>query len=183
MGSVCMISIMSSVLFHIFDGAVAKPLVKDQVLFRNGDRVRSMYLVIEGTIELVRHTQTGARLVLMRASAGQVFAEASAYAQAYHCDGIAVCDAVVRVMSVADFHAQLDADQEAAHVWAETLAHGLQSARMSSEIRTLRTVSQRLEAWLGVHGNLPPKGKLQGLAQELGVTREALYRELSKSRR
>ena len=47
---------------------------------------------------------------------------------------------------------------------------------------TLRTVSQKLDVWLETNKSLPPKGEMQILAQTLGVSREALYRELSKRR-
>jgi len=54
---------------------------------------------------------------------------------------------------------------------------------MNSEIRALRTVSERLDAWLAGGRMLPPKGEWQDLAQILGVTREALYRELAQRHR
>ena len=48
---------------------------------------------------------------------------------------------------------------------------------MTAAIRTLRTVGERLDAWLAEDRPLPPKGEWQALAQSLGVTREALYRD------
>jgi hypothetical protein len=53
---------------------------------------------------------------------------------------------------------------------------------MRSEIRTLRTVAERLDAWLGVIGTLPERGSWTALAAELGVSREALYREMRRRR-
>ena len=72
-------------------------------------------------------------------------------------------------------------DVELAKVWSAKLAHSLQLARLQSEIRGLRTVAERLDAWLD-DKPLPPKGEWQRVAQELGVSREALYRELAKRR-
>jgi hypothetical protein len=43
-------------------------------------------------------------------------------------------------------------------------------------------VAERLDAWLGAEGGLPDRGRWQELAEELGVTREALYRELARRR-
>ncbi|MEC7667561.1 MAG: hypothetical protein VXZ18_01615 [Pseudomonadota bacterium] len=62
------------------------------------------------------------------------------------------------------------------------MARTLQKSRMQSEIRTLKTVAERLDAWLVDNPALPPKGQLQDLAHILGVSREALYRELAKRR-
>lgn len=75
------------------------------------------------------------------------------------------------------------ANPAAAQLWAARLARGLQTARLQAEVRTLRTVAARLDAWTEVFPGLPPKGQIQDLAHTLGVTREALYRALARRRR
>ena len=177
-----MIVIMSVDLSPLFDGGSARSLGKDETLFHVGEPVRSMFLVTEGEIDLIRHTQPGARVLLFRGVVGAVLAEASAYSDVYHCDGIAAGPAQVRSISEATFRARLDGNLGLASAWAARLAHGLQGARMNAAIRTMRTVEERLDAWLAGGRPLPPKGQWQSLAEALGVTREALYRELSKRR-
>ncbi len=51
---------------------------------------------------------------------------------------------------------------------------------MRSEIVALKTVAQRLDAWLTWHDAIPPKGECRALAFEIAVSPEALYRELGK---
>lgn len=177
-----MISIMSPAIFNLFDDGVTTLCAKDKMLFRSGEPVRCMYLVVEGRVDLVRYTTSGTKLVLLRAGPGQVLAEASAYSQTYHCDSRVACPSHLRAIPVEEFRDRLSKNANAADKWAESLAHALQAARMNSEIRTLRTVSERLDAWLAGHKSLPPKGEWQDLAQTLGVSREALYREFSKRR-
>jgi CRP-like cAMP-binding protein len=177
-----MITIMSADLFPLFDGGSSRPLGKDETLFLTGEPVRSMFLVTEGEVDLIRHTHSGLRILLFRARIGAILAEASAYSEDYHCDGIAAGPAQVRSVSVASFRARLDGNLGLASAWAARLAHGLQGARMNAAIRTMRTVEERLDAWLAGGRTLPPKGQWQSLAEALGVTREALYRELSKRR-
>ena len=177
-----MIAIMSFDLSPLFDGGLDRSLSKDETLFLTGAPVQSMYLVIEGEVDLVRHTETGLRILLHRAGPGSVLAEASAYSDVYHCDGTAADVARVRSVPVALFRARLDGNLDLARVWAARLAHGLQGARMHAAIRSMRTVEERLEAWLASGRPLPPKGQWQSLADTLGVTREALYRELSRRR-
>jgi CRP-like cAMP-binding protein len=177
-----MIWIMSVDLFPLFDGGSSRSLAKDETLFLTGAPVRSMFLVTEGQVDLIRHTETGLRVLLYRAGPGSVLAEASAYSDAYHCDGTAGGPAQVRSVPLALFRARLDGNLGLASAWAARLAQGLQGARMNAAIRSMRTVEERLEAWLAGGRSLPPRGQWQSLAEELGVTREALYRELSKRR-
>ncbi|QYZ72147.1 Crp/Fnr family transcriptional regulator [Neotabrizicola shimadae] len=175
-----MIAIMPDDLFPLFDGGFSRTLARDESLFLTGAPVRSMFLVTEGQVDLIRHTQSGLRILLHRAGTGAVLAEASAYSNAYHCDGTAACPAQVQSIALGTFRARLDASPDWAKAWAASLAHGLQGSRLNAAIRSMRTVEERLEAWLAGGKALPPKGQWSTLAETLGVTREALYRELSK---
>lgn len=177
-----MIPIMSDGLTPLFNSAEPRRINAGARLFHGGDPVRSMYLVVEGTVDLTRVTGAGALVILQRACPGQVLAEASAYSATYHCDAQAVTASLVHSVSVAHFRARLAADSALAEGWAAHLAHAVQAARLRAEIRTLRTVAERLDAWIGEGRALPAKGSLQDLAAELGVSREALYRELSRRR-
>ena len=65
--------------------------------------------------------------------------------------------------------------------WTAKIAHDLQLTRFRCEILTRKKVEQRLNAWLDWNGgHLPPKGQWKDLAAELGITPEALYREIAK---
>jgi CRP-like cAMP-binding protein len=175
-----MISIMRVDLSPLFDGGFSRVLYRDESLFLTGTPVRSMFLVTEGQVDLIRHTESGLRILLYRAEVGDVLAEASAYSEAYHCDGTAAGPAQVRSIALPTFRARLDGNLGLGNAWAERLAHGLQGSRMNAAIRSMRTVEERLEAWLANGKALPPKGQWQGVAEALGVSREALYRELSR---
>jgi CRP/FNR family transcriptional regulator, dissimilatory nitrate respiration regulator len=177
-----MISIMSDKILALFAAGADLSLHKDEPLFLTGQPVRFMFIVTLGQIDLVRHTRAGTPVVLARAGVGQVLAQASAYSDIYHCDGIACEACSVRAIPVATFHTRLNSDLLLTRLWVEQLAHGLQYARMIAAIRTLRTVGEWLDAWLSDDGQLPPKGEFQSLAHTLGVSREALYREMAKRR-
>lgn len=155
---------------------------KDQCLFRMGDGVTLVHLVVAGEIALQRVTEMGAVLTLQRARPGDVLAEASVYAPRYHCDAVATKDARVKALAIVDFRTALAADPAASEQWAQRLAEATQAARMRAEVRSLRTVAARLDAWLSVTDGLPPKGRWQDVASEIGISREALYRELARRR-
>jgi CRP-like cAMP-binding protein len=177
-----MISIMSRSVGKLFGQAAVRRHAAGQQIFHSGDRVRFLHLVESGRIDLVRQTRAGAPLILQRAGSGQVLAEASVYSAAYHCDARAITSSVLRVLPVSAFRQSLETSPGQAGIWAEYLAHAVQVARLRAEARTLRTVAERLDAWLSSGGALPEKGTWQDLAAELGVSREALYRELANRR-
>lgn len=177
-----MILIMLDALAALFDAAELRRLDPGARLFHAGDAVRNMYLVVKGAVNLTRVTEAGAPVILQRARPVQVLAEASAYSEIYHCDAQAITSALVHSVPVVNFRSQLTADPSLAEGWAAHLAHAVQTARLRAEIRTLRTVTERLDAWIDEGRALPAKGSLQDLAAELGVSREALYRELSRRR-
>lgn len=173
-----MISIMSTWLSVLPRKQLA---LKDGAhLFHRGDRIRAMFLVETGGVRLVRHSDAGASLVLQRAGPGAVVAEASLFATAYHCDAVATGDTVVSAMSRAEFLRRLDSSAEFARAWAIHLSHEVRSARRRAEILSLRTVAERLDAWLAENDTLPGKGNWKGLAEEIGASPEALYREIAR---
>ncbi len=178
-----MIAIMLSQIISMFDDARPVSVEKGQALFRVGDTVQTIHLTMSGQLALVRNTAAGASLVLHRAGPGQILAEASVHAPIYHCDGIAVEPSTLSALPVAVFRDRLTTDAKAMQAWLGHLVSSLQAARTNAEIRTLRTVAERLDAWLDGGRSLPAKGHLQDLARELGVTREALYREPARRRK
>ena len=92
---------MSFDLFPLLEDGSLRSLAKEETMFLTGAPVRSMFLVVKGQVDLVRHTETGLLTLLCRAGPGSVLAEASAYSEAYHCDGTAVEPAQVRSVPLA----------------------------------------------------------------------------------
>jgi CRP-like cAMP-binding protein len=161
-----------------------RSLDKGRVLFRRGDPVAFVHLVDAGEIILERTAPNGVRLVLQRARAGDVLAEASIFATQYHCDAVVSENAEVRLADIAVFRRAINDDAQEMGVVAAHLARQAQSARFRAEILALRRTDHRLDAWLDLNaGRQPAKGQWRELAAELGVTPEALYRELAKRER
>ena len=152
-------------------------------LFHRSSQVVSLFVVEEGMIELMRLQEDGTSIVLQRAAPHSVLAEASVYSEIYHCDAIATASSVVVALPIYDFRNRLADDRSFSELWSSHLAKEVQTARHRSEILSRKTVAGRLDAWLSLHGNnLPPKGEWKGVAAQIGVSQEALYRELSKRR-
>ena len=177
-----MMAIMSNAP-HPLDGIPTRrrALRDGETLFRRGDPVRHLYAVRQGEVRLVRHQPHGAALILHRARAGAVLAEASLFSPTYHCDAVAAGDADLDMAALADVRDRLR-DPAFAERWAACLAAELQRTRIRAEILSIRTVADRLDAWLAFNGALPDKGGWASVASEIGTSPEALYRELARRR-
>ncbi len=175
-----MISIMSD-WKHIFDHAVLQTLEQGEALFRREDRVRSMYLVRSGAVALERPLKDGTALTLHVANEGSALAEASLFAETYHCDAVARSPAQILTLPRADFLSALHDHPHAALSLIEALSREVQAQRARIEILRLRRVSDRLYAWLDLHGE-PLNGEWIKVADQIGVSPPALYRELARRR-
>lgn len=154
-----------------------------RALFHRGDPATGMHFVLAGSIHLVRYQSDGSVLILQRAGPGSILAEASLYSETYHCDAVASGSAETRAYAKASFKKLLAKSPEFGNVWANCLAQELQRTRLRSETLSLRTVAQRLDAWIVWNGGkLPQKGEWKLVANQIGVSPEALYREIAKRR-
>lgn len=167
---------------QIFDGARMKTFEQGAVLFRREDRVRSMYLVRSGIVELERPLADGTALTLNVAKAGMALAEASLFATTYHCDAIARMNAEIAIMPRVTFLSALCKQPDAALSLIETYAKEVQAQRSRIEILRLRRVSDRLDVWLELHGETST-GEWIRVADQIGVSPPALYRELARRRK
>lgn len=174
--------VMDDFLKALFDHGEPMEMNAGAYLFHAGDPVRFVHLVEKGGVHLERTQISGQVMCFQRARPGDILAEASIYAAAYHCDAKIVEPARLRKLRVAHLMETLAADPETSIAWAAHLARTVQTTRLLAEIRGLKTVRQRLDAWIDHNGALPAKGHWQSLAQELAVTPEALYREIAQRR-
>ena len=175
-----MISIMSGWL-DIFDAAPVRKVAKGGSVFRHGDCVQSMYLVRSGAVALERPMADGLPLTLHIATADMALAEASLFADAYHCDAVVRSNTEVASLPRATFLAQIRDHPDAALSLIETHAMEVQAQRARIEILRMRRVAEKLDAWVDLYGE-PAKGEWINVADEIGVSAPALYRELAKRR-
>ena len=167
----------------ITKGARRRLFDRGACLFHRGDQVRHLFILDQGALDLIRPQADGNPIVLQRAVPLTVIAEASLYSCSYHCDCVAQLPSKVYVLSKVAVLKRLRNDHTLSELWAAHLAGQVQDARYRCEILSRKTVAQRLKIWLEWHGDtLPPKGEWKGLAVQIGVSPEALYRELSRQR-
>jgi CRP-like cAMP-binding protein len=132
----------------------------------------------------VRHLEDGTTVILHSARSGETFAEASAFAEAYHCDAVAEVASRVAAVPKSEFLAALARDPEASFRFARLLADQVRDLRSRLEIRNIRSAPERLMAWLRLRAaGRPPTAVLgqtwSDVAAEVGLSREAVYRALA----
>jgi CRP/FNR family transcriptional regulator, dissimilatory nitrate respiration regulator len=121
----------------------------------------------------------GSQLTTQRAGPGSILAEASLFSARYHCDAVADEQSIVQVVPIRKARAAFAEQPVLAAAWAHHLAQEVHRARTRAEIISLRTVSDRMDAWVALNGDvLRRKGQWRRIASEIGISSEALYREI-----
>lgn len=159
-------------------------LAVGEILFRVDEAIHSLFVVVGGELRLHRTLPSGLQVTLQRAPAHSILAEASLFARRYHCDATAIEASAVSVVPRHRIMVALSSDATFALALAGHLAHEVHRTRAHAEVLSLRTVAARVDAWLALNdGAMPRKGRWRQMASEIGVTPEALYRELARRSR
>ena len=165
-------------------GSAVRVLAPGELLFRQGDPAVAIYKVESGRLRLIRRTVDDHLVILHTARRGEFFAEASLFADVYHCDAVAAVPSSVRVYPKQKAMEAMRKDPALAEAFMARLARQLQELRARMELRNIRSARDRVLQYLrlraGVQGrSIPVEGQLQDIAAEIGMTREALYRTLA----
>jgi CRP-like cAMP-binding protein len=161
-----------------------RSLARNEVLFRQGQKVRAIYYVRAGRLRLERRTFDGRQLVLGTTSAGKFFVEAALFADIFHCDAVATEPSEVSIYPKAAVLRALRTDPENALSFLSLVAHQVIELRHRLEVMKVRSAKERVMLYLDL--NAGPDGRtvdlrseLQDVAGELGLAREVLYRTLA----
>ena len=161
-----------------------RSLARNEVLFRQGDKVSAIYFVEAGRLRLERRTFDGRSLILGTTPAGEFFVEAALFSDIYHCDAVATEPSQVRVYPKTRMLNALRADPASAMSFLALMARQVMGLRQRLELIKVRSAKERvmlyLELQAGSDGRtVNLRSQLQDIASELGLTREALYRTLA----
>lgn len=157
-------------------------LVSGKHLFRIGDSVHAIFMVINGEIRLIRRDSNGTEVVLQR-SRGGFLAEASLTSKAYHCDAIAAEQSTLLRFPVRAFHLALDEDAGFRNAWMTHLAREVRKLRAQCERLSINSAADRVLHYLeseGSEGCVVLTQTRKAWAAELGLSHETLYRTLKK---
>lgn len=162
--------------FHLLPDTDLNPLnaVAGEVLFREGDTTRGIFVCVDATVHLVRVGPDGESITLHRAGPGQALAEASLYADRYHCDAVVKgAGQIVHIpKSVILKHMS---NPEFANAYIKYISQQVQQYRGVLEIMSIRSATERVYAAL-VAGLLD--GTVMECSTKIALTHEATYRAL-----
>ena len=178
-----MISIMFAEIERHFQDIPSREFHFDSghYLFHRGDSVNVIHVIQKGAVHLARYQMDGSAVILQRSQSGSILAEASLYSDTYHCDAVALSPTRTFAFTKIDLKTHLMKNAKFGDAWARHLAKELQKTRMQAEILSLRTVAERLDAWIAWRdGDFPRKGEWKIIASQIGVSPEAFYREIAK---
>lgn len=165
-------------------GEKTRTLEAGEFLFRQGDTAKFVFAIERGQLRLERRTFDGRLVPLHLARAGETFAEAALFADRYHCDAVALTDAVVKALPKAALLVELEHSRGHTPVLVHAMARQLHALRQRLELRNVRSARERILLALELRVTDESRtvvldGPLQDLAADLGLTREALYRTLA----
>jgi len=121
-----------------------RSLAPGELLFRQGDPAAAIYKVESGRLRLIRRTVDDHLVILHTARRGEFFAEASLFADAYHCDAVAAVQSSVRVYQKEFVIKALRTDPALAEAFMARLANQLQELRARMELRNFRSARERV---------------------------------------
>lgn len=163
-------------------------LAAGEMLFHTGEAVTSVYVIVSGQVRLMRVSQAGAEVTVDRAGPTRWLAEASLFAERYHCDALADAAACLLSFPKAAVMEGMQRQPALAADLMIDLARRLHEARLRIEILTIPSAQERLLAYLQAHASgenaeftLP--GSWKALAGEIGLTHESVYRALAQLQR
>lgn len=161
-----------------------RSLARNEVLFRRGDKVTAIYLIEAGRLRLERRTFDGRLLVIDTTPAGEFFVEAALFADIFYCDAVATEPSQVCVYPKTLVLNALRADPESAMSFVARMAHQVIELRQRLELMKVRSAKERVMLYLELNAasddhTVSLRGQLQDIANDLGLTREVLYRTLT----
>ena len=168
------------------DAAVrTRAIARESALFRRDEEVDRMNRIESGRIRLERRTFDGRLLILHVSGPGELVAEGSLFADRYHCDATAIEDSVVSQCARKDLLRAMAETPAVGIHFGRLVARQLQTVRLRLELRNVRSAEERILLYLAASADpdsrrLELTCPLQDVAAEIGLTREALYRALSR---
>ena len=169
---------------EISNRATYQDVAAKQIIFQQGETADSIYFLIDGQIRLASFTEE--RIINhYLVSAGESFAETALFADRYFCTAIADLSSRLAKIDKNIFRQAIANKPDLAHLYMNQLTARFQTVKTLLELRSIRSARERILQYL--IRQVEPNNRtvilqrsLKNLAIELGLSAEALSRNLSR---
>ena len=174
-----MILIMNGDPFDLLPGDALRPFRAEagELLFRAGQAGTAMFRVDAGRLALLRVSEDGHRVTIAQAGPGDTLAEASVFAEAYHCDCVALTASLGVQVPGSVIRTGLRSNPEFAEAIVARLTTQIRLERQRTEIMSIRSARDRTLAALTCFGQ---PGTVTAFATSIGLSQEACSRALAE---
>lgn len=159
-------------------------LSKGDLLFKQGDAVVNLYFIKKGKIKLVRNTVDGHPVVLHVGQQGESIAEASLFADQYHCSAIVDSPCELSFAKKVDLMVLLKTHPEVMIDVLAVFSRQIRDLRTINEIKNIRSAKDRILTFIRTNVDenkeMTLNLSLKEMAQKIGLAHETFYRELKK---
>lgn len=148
-----------------------------EALFLQGNATKGLFYLRAGAVDLTRETSSGHNIVIHRAYAGEMFAEASLFTGQYHCTAIATRDAEIIECRRDVIKNLLQNDLDFTRAVVSKFATQIQESRRRIELLSIRSADERILSAINSGLLVDDISKLADL---LGLAQETVYRALKR---
>jgi len=174
----------SKPLLTLLQGMISyRDLSNGQMLFSQGDRAGSVFVVESGKIRLAHFTQQGKVIQHYDVVTGESFAEAALFNSVYDCAAIAAIPSRVLVLPKDLLLTTLEQRPSLAMGVMAQLAKRAHDAKVLLTLRSIRSPRERVLHYLRLvaqSNKVTLKRSFKDIAEEIGIAPEVFSRALSR---
>jgi CRP/FNR family transcriptional regulator, dissimilatory nitrate respiration regulator len=165
-----------------------RDLAPGQVLYRQGDRARAVFVLESGQIRIVRRNAEGKAILLRVVTAGESFGTAALCSEVYANEAIAEVPSRIHVYPKQALGETLRQRPDIAESFVGSLARQINTLEDRLELRSISSARERIIRYLSSHAQFGKRvvnfdTPLKDIANDLGLSREVLYRTLAQLER
>jgi len=172
-------------LFFESNPVKEKKLIAGEYVFYQGDPARYIYAVKTGEIRLERPTLEGRSVLIHVAGNKDSFAEASLFAEKYHCNAIATVASTIHIYPKDLILKALQSQPDKAEKYIALLSSHVRNLRAKLELRNILSARDRIMQYFLLIADADTREiilhvPLKEMAAELGLAYETFYRQLAR---
>jgi CRP-like cAMP-binding protein len=161
-----------------------KSLVKDEVLYHQGDDVVAVYFVEKGEVLAERYLPNGQTISLFRAQETEALSEEILFFPTQLYSAVATGPTDLRLISKNTILSRMEEQPQLRKVLTECLAKRYVESFMYREILNIRSADERVLCWIrwrleGEVTEIDLSGRVGTIGSELGLAKESVYRALA----